>query len=484
MKTLALIIGNNEYYEGAKLTNAINDAKSIQKIFESFGFDIISKFDCKSSEYGDLLSAFEDRLDNYDATIFYYAGHGFELEGENYFPAIDSQIPPSNKHTAGRESLRLNELFDIYKKFDNKVNIAIIDACRKNFDRGSSISLAPAIAPKGSLIAFSTSPGVGASDLGYENNSIYTGSLIKYLGTERLTVEELFKKVRKTVYTLSQGKQTTWEHTSLISDFYFNKKNNKSLSSLPYDDEVIKDVYFDENKDDFSKLIKEIKSSNWHRQNPAIEEILKIPANSLNINELFILGRNLLQSSGAANNAVDFFMKDLNSNLSLYTISDTNHLLNGILFEIYFNSYGEFRVDNRKDFFFQEIIALRKMKSLKTSFDFIRELLSDVEYDLIYLPEIDDKNLDVTVLATSKSNINHFNETVTYQFISSITYEGIDITEKISSYNINGLNEFGLQDTLSKFLSAQINLIKIHSNIALEKIAFIKILDEMTSKWS
>ena len=483
MKTLALIIGNNEYYEGAKLTNAINDAKSIQKIFETFGFDIISKFDCLSTEYSGLLEQFESRVDNYDATIFYYAGHGFELEGENYFPAINGQIPPSSKHAAGREGLRLNEIFEIYKKFNNKVNIAIIDACRKNFDRGSSVSLAPVIAPKGSLIAFSTSPGVGASDLGYENNSIYTGSLIKYLGTERLTVEELFKKVRKTVYTLSRGKQTTWEHTSLISDFYFNKKSNETLSSLPYEDEVVKDVYFDENKDHFSKLIKEIKSSNWHKQNPAIEEILKISPNSLNINELFILGRNLLQSSGAANNAVDF-MLNLNSNLSKYTISNNNHLLNGILFEIYFNSYGEFRVDNRKDFFFQEIIALRKMKSLKTSFDFIRELLSDVEYDLIYLPEFDDKNLDVTVLATSKSNINHFNEKVTYQFISSITYGGIDITEKISTYNINGLNEFGLQDTLSKFLSAPIDLIKIHSNITLEKIAFIKILDEMTSKWS
>ena len=66
MKTLSLIIGNNEYYEGAKLTNAINDAVSINQVFERLGFDIISKYDCKADDYSVLLSEFEERIVNYD----------------------------------------------------------------------------------------------------------------------------------------------------------------------------------------------------------------------------------------------------------------------------------------------------------------------------------------------------------------------------------------------------------------------------------
>lgn len=222
MKTLSLIIGNNEYYEGAKLTNAINDAVSINQVFERLGFDIISKYDCKADDYSVLLSEFEERIVNYDASIFYFAGHGLELDGENYLAATDCQIPPPDKYHASRQSIRLNELLDIYKKNANKVNIVIIDACRRAFDRSGNIALAPMFAPKGTLIAFSTSPNDGASDAGFDGHSIYTGALLKYIGRQHLSVEELFKKVRKTVFALSVGRQTTWEHTSLINDYYFN----------------------------------------------------------------------------------------------------------------------------------------------------------------------------------------------------------------------------------------------------------------------
>ena len=92
MRTLALIIGNNEYYKGAKLDNAVNDAVSIQKVFERLGFEIIFENDCKREKFGHLLFEFENRIVDYDASIIYFAGHGFELEGENYLAAIEAGI--------------------------------------------------------------------------------------------------------------------------------------------------------------------------------------------------------------------------------------------------------------------------------------------------------------------------------------------------------------------------------------------------------
>jgi uncharacterized caspase-like protein len=114
MRTLALIIGNNEYYEGAKLTNAVNDAISINQVFERLGFDIIFKCDCMAESYSDLLAEFADRIQNYDASIFYFAGHGFELDGENYLAAVNCQIPPANKYHAEKHCIRLKEILDIH----------------------------------------------------------------------------------------------------------------------------------------------------------------------------------------------------------------------------------------------------------------------------------------------------------------------------------------------------------------------------------
>lgn len=476
MKTLALIIGNNEYHKGAELTNAINDAKAIYQVFERLGFDIISKYNSTANDCSDLLADFENKIVSYDASIFYFAGHGYELDGENFLASIDCQIPPQNKYHAGQNSIRLSEILDIYRKNTNKINIAIIDACRRSFERSGNVTLAPMFAPKGTLLAFSTSPNEGASDEGFEGHSIYTGALLKFIGREHISVEELFKKVRKTVYALSEGKRTTWEHTSLINDYYFNTGQLVHSITIPYDEKVVKDIdYLD--TDDFGNLIMEVKSQNWYKQNPAIDKLLKISVNQLNKNQLFILGRNLLQASGAARSAA-IFMESIGTNISRYTVDGENHLLNGILFEIYFNSHGEFRKEKTKNYFFQKIVALRKIDSLKSSFDFISNLLKNTTYELIYIPQFTDKYIDINIVASTQNTTNAIGENVTYQVISNITYDGLDITKKIENYNITGLNENGLKQAIAIFFTAPEGLIQIHSNLELQKIAFIKTITE------
>jgi len=471
MKTLALIIGNNDYFEGAKLDNAVNDATSINKEFKRLGFETIFKCNCKAEDYSTLLAEFEEKISEFDASIFYYAGHGFELEGENYLSAVDSEIPPTSKYYAGRYSIRLNEILEIHKKYNDKINITIIDACRKSFDRSNSNSIAPMFAPKGSLIAFSTSTNEGASDIGFEGNSIYTGALLKYIGRERLSVEELFKKVRKTVYALSNGKQTTWEHTSLINDYYFNIGQRVVSTIIPYNENVVKDVNYDENVDDFSLLIKEVRILNWHRQNSAIDKLLDFQVDNLDKNQLFIFGRNLLQSSNFAYSSSDFF-ENLEENVLKYSVNGENHLLNGILYEIYFNSYGEFRMDNTKNHHLEEVLSLRKNDKLSNSFEFIKELLEEIDFNLIYIPEKEDNFIDIDILATEKNKTDSFNNIENIQVISSVKFNGIDITKKIMTYDVYGVNELGLKNAISSLLSAPNDLIQINSNIPLIKIGF------------
>lgn len=478
MKTLALIIGNDDYYEGHKLGNAVNDATGIKDVFEKLGYDTIFTLNGKSNDIVTILTEFKNRIKDYDATIFFFAGHGFEQDGENYLAFTECQIGDPNPYHCKQTCIQLSDLLKIYSKNTNKINIAILDACRVGFERGQIMASSPFRAPKGTFIAFSTSPNDGASDLGYEGNSIFTGSLLKYIGRERLSVEELFKKVRKTVFALSNGKKTTWEHTSLIGDFFFNTGQLVYSLALPYSEDVVKDINYSKKDEKFSILINELKSYDWNRQNPAIKSLLEMPGETLNKNQEFLLGRNLLQASGAANNAKEF-MEDLENGVDKYNKANgENHVLNGILFEIYFNPHGEFRKDKTKKHFFNTIIELRKKEKYKNSFDFINNLLLNSDYQLIYIPKADDEIMDIDIIATNK-NVKDFLDTDTeYQIISKISCNSIDITNKIASYNTHGLNELGLKNILANFLTCPVSLININSNITLKRIAIAKSLEE------
>lgn len=477
MRTLALVIGNNEYFEGTKLTNAVSDATGMFQIFERLGYDTIFRINCVAKDYSELLEEFEKRIVEYDASIIYFAGHGFEVDGENYLAAVDCQITSGNKYHYGQTCIRLSEILTILKKNSHKVNIVIVDACRKSFERSGAIGFSPIQAPKGTLLAFSTSPNEGASDYGFEGHSVFTGAILRFIGRERLSVEELFKKVRKTVYSLTEGKQTTWEHTSLIGDYYFNTGQLVYSISIPYDENVVKDANYNNNTDDFGKLILKIKSYNWDIQNPAIYKILTIPAKSLDKNQQFILGRNLLQASGAAFSA-EAYMKEIQNNIGKYNIDNENHVLNGILFEIYFNSHADFRKEKTKKHHFDCVIALRKNPEFKSSFEFIRQLLDLTKYPLIYMPKSDDEYIDVEIVAVSEKTLNYLGTEVIYQVISKITYNGHDLTKEIGKFHITGLNENGLTDALAGYFTAPQELIKLHCGIKLDKIAFAKTIIE------
>lgn len=471
MKTLALVIGNNGYTGNAKLDNAINDATAIAEVFERLGFDIIFKQDCNANDFSDLLADFETRIKQFDASIFYFAGHGFEIEGENYLAAIDCNINHNNKYHFGRSCIRLTEVLNIFKQNSDKINIAIIDACRKTFDRGSTVAFSPIQAPKGTLLAFSTSPNESASDTGFEGHSIYTGAILRYIGREHLSIEELFKKVRKTVYNLSEGKQTSWEHTSLIGDYYFNTGQLVYSVSIPYDENVVKDVQYSNSEDDFGRLILKLKSYNWHEQNPAIELLLKIPVNQLDKNQQFILGRNLLQASGGSAWNASSFMDDLSTKVLKYNVDSENHVLNGILFEIYFNGQGEFRRDKTKMYYFGEIMILRKSSLFEKSFEFIRHLLIETKYPLIYIPKKEDEMFDVDIIATPQKLNNHYGKEVIFQVISKITWNSIDLIGAISKYNFYGKDSEDLKQIISGFLSVPEKQVQIHCNIELERIS-------------
>lgn len=480
MRTLAFVIGNNDYLEErAKLANAVNDATEISKVFERLGYDIISGYDCNTEMVCNLLAEYDSKINNYDASIFYFAGHGFQIDGENYLAAIDCPIENANQYICGRNSIRLTEITDIIKKSTTSVNIIIIDACRVSVGRGVSQHFTNVNAPEGTIIAFSTSPGESASDTGIDGHSIYTGTLLKYIGRERLSVEELFKKVRRTIFNHTNGKQTSWEHTSLVGDFYFNTGQLVHSIALPYDENVVKDRQYQYKGKVIDKIIEQLKTYNWHKQNPAILEFFEIPAFEMTKNEKFIMGRNLYQCSSYAVQATNF-IENLSSKLEPYFDGEENHLLNGILYEIYFNNNGDFRHKNIKKNMIEEVFILRYDRHFKKSFEFLNKILEPFKGELFFIP-IDGSEpiIDIDIYAEQKRRKEIFTDKeIEYQEIQTVKINQVNIIESFSRVCQSGLNILGLKNCLSDFLVAPENKININANIEIKNFTFIKSTSE------
>jgi uncharacterized caspase-like protein len=172
------------------------------------------------SEFGDLLAK-----DSNTVGLFYYAGHGLQIKGKNYLIPIDAKI--ENEADVEVYCVDLDGLLANLEYSGNNVNIIILDACRNNpfgrsFRSQAGDGLATVNAPIGTIIAYATAPGAVAGD-GNGENGLYTEEFVKALEIPKIKIEDVFKKVRSRVKTISEGKQIPWENSSIEGDFYFIK---------------------------------------------------------------------------------------------------------------------------------------------------------------------------------------------------------------------------------------------------------------------
>lgn len=226
---LALVIGNAEYAR-ARLRNATNDARAMAQTLRKLGFEVIQVENASQEQMLDAMSSFRTRSVNSDVRVFFYAGHGSQLHGRNYLIPVDARF--TDEAELPRKAADATELVERLGLMKSGVNIVILDACRNEpFPVGSrtrdigggrslALGLARVDAPKGTLVAFSTSPGSVAND-GPGPNSAYTKHLLANLDTPGLPVEVMFKRVRAAVSEETNHKQIPWEMNSIIGDFCF-----------------------------------------------------------------------------------------------------------------------------------------------------------------------------------------------------------------------------------------------------------------------
>lgn len=376
----ALVIGNSDYVDAGKLKNPRNDATDIAAKLTECGFTVDTRLDCSRLEMDRALKDFKVALSDSDVGLFFFAGHGMQVEGDNYLAAIDTDV--SDEIEAKHSSLALNRVIDVMEKADNASSIIILDACRDNpFERAWSRSmgargLAPVYAPKGTIVAYATSPGQVADD-GRGRNGAYTAALLQHLATPDCSIESMFKRVRNTLSTATTGKQISWEHTSLAGDFFFNLSLGARIDE--YAETSLRDKLFVINDKKAShRVIEGLKTHDWYRQNPAIESLTAAAAGRASSDSLFVVGRNIYQAACGGSRGAIAYLGNFMSRTAGMKPERRKALLDGMLFEVFFDPDARLR-KSFKMTAFQELFDLQQHADLKPSFDFIAEcLLPDI----------------------------------------------------------------------------------------------------------
>ena len=227
---LALIIGNASY-KSSPLRNPVNDVRLMEQSLKDAGFTVLKAENASLRDMRRLVRDFGDKLKASGGVgLFYFAGHGVQVRGENYLVSVDSDIRAEDE--VAEDSVNTSLVLEKMQTAGNRMNIVILDACRNNPFAASSRSavngLAAVNAPSGTLVAYSTSPGSVAYD-GNGANSLYTQYLASALRQPGSRIEDVFKDVRAAVRKETGNKQTPWENTALEGQFYFKP----ALPSLP-----------------------------------------------------------------------------------------------------------------------------------------------------------------------------------------------------------------------------------------------------------
>ena len=235
---VALVIGNSAYQgDLPALPNPANDARLMAKTLKSVGFDVVEAEDASQDEMKKAIAAFSDKLaaaGKQGTGLFFYAGHGLQVAGENYLIPVDAKI--KTERDVDLVSVSAGTVLKQMEFAESAVNIIILDACRNNplGDGARSMSRGLAkieTAPRGSFIAYSTAPGSTAAD-GDGANSPYTKALADTITEPGLSIADVFQEVRTKVLASTGNAQTPWDSSSLTGRFYFKAPETTQSASV------------------------------------------------------------------------------------------------------------------------------------------------------------------------------------------------------------------------------------------------------------
>lgn len=457
-KCIAWVVGINHYDNYPTLKAAVNDATEIGKALEKLKYEVIYSLDEPKGTVDADKEKFEEMLHKgkYDVALFYFAGHGSManksdclLMKETRYQSFDNEVFIRNS------SILIDDLCKDFRSLGDQINIFIIDACRSEIDRSTSTNFdfgKCSTLRYQTFIAYSTSPGASAKD-GIEH-SPYTQSVLDHIYDENLPIEALFKIVRKEVYS-STG-QLPWEHSCLIDTYCFNYGQNSPYFEAKYSQNAFEDRMYISDNNLAQDIISQFKMYDYNIQEKALLTFIKIHK-QLSVDDKFVIGRNILQ---AAEGECFACQREFSSNaLSVFQMENGNNaVLDGILYEMYFNSSNELRQSVRGFRFMGRLKTVLMNSAFESSALFIRNSLKPYLNKVNYI--VGDKkvhSVSVRVIALEKETID---AEKSWQLVS-IIYANNDLTDNFLTNSSGEKRKRNFVEDISYFLQIPMENLKI-----------------------
>jgi len=230
---VALVFGNSRYANLASLPNAGSDARMMAQALRDIGFTVIEGYDLSREAMETKIRDFLRTAETAPVRLFYYAGHGVQVDGRNYLVPVSARLDGAGG--LNFETVALDSLLGALDS-SSHANVVILDACRNNpFARtlartqtgpgGRAVAAAPSglagytNVGAGTLVAFSTAPDKVALD-GTGANSPFTAALARHVRTRGLEVRQMLTRVRADVAAQTGGAQIPWDNSALLGDVY------------------------------------------------------------------------------------------------------------------------------------------------------------------------------------------------------------------------------------------------------------------------
>jgi uncharacterized caspase-like protein len=231
-RRVALVVGNSAYASAASLRNPRNDASDMAETLKKLGFEVELGLDLDQQNFAVTIEKFARALDGADVGLFFYAGHGLQLNDKNYLVSINAKL--ENEFLMSSETIDLTSIVRLMES-KTAVNLVFLDACRnnplaENLRRGLEATKRSANLGRGlarieptsrdTLIAFAAAPGQVAAD-GNDRNSPFTASLLKNLPRPAVEVSVMLKEVSADVRRATGNVQRPQQLSDMSRTFYF-----------------------------------------------------------------------------------------------------------------------------------------------------------------------------------------------------------------------------------------------------------------------
>src|SRR5579863_10508764 len=237
-KRVALVIGNNDYKNVPKLQKAVNDARTMGETLKQLGFSVMLAENQTRQAFSETLLAFDKAVEPGDTAFFFYAGHGFEIAGQNFL--LPTDVPAAGE---GQEDLVRDASFladDIVERLQNKkarTSILVFGACRNNpFERAGTRAvaggggLAPMTQlPEGVFSVFSAGPRQTAldrlSNSDNNPNSVFTRVFAKEILQPGENLVQVAQQTRRLVSEMAESvrdKQIPVYCDKMVDDVFLN----------------------------------------------------------------------------------------------------------------------------------------------------------------------------------------------------------------------------------------------------------------------